>query len=174
MAKTSYGEQLRHPNWQRKRLEILQRDEFTCQACHDSESTLHVHHRRYIKGNKVWEYDDNDLVTLCEECHEDAHAKDARLSYIYTFTRVDGPVSDCEANAILAGWVSRGRRLDALFEHEERDNAQTFVIGEIAAEMSGHFSTDVEQLRRLRDALAEIPYRKFGDAIDAMIKAIER
>ncbi len=70
MANQSYIELLRDPQWQRKRLEILNRDDFTCQACAEKTKTLHVHHKRYRRGCKPWEYDGADLVTLCEDCHE--------------------------------------------------------------------------------------------------------
>jgi 5-methylcytosine-specific restriction endonuclease McrA len=68
MAKT-YSEKLRDPRWQKKRLLILDRDEWCCQQCFDGDSTLHVHHRRYRTGAEPWEYEDADLVTLCETCH---------------------------------------------------------------------------------------------------------
>lgn len=68
-TKETYREWLKHPNWQRKRLEILERDNFTCVLCGTSEHTLHVHHWRYIWGRKPWEYAAEDLATLCEECH---------------------------------------------------------------------------------------------------------
>jgi len=34
---------------------------------------LQVHHKKYIEGKLIWEYDDNDLVTLCKECHSLVH-----------------------------------------------------------------------------------------------------
>jgi 5-methylcytosine-specific restriction endonuclease McrA len=34
---------------------------------------LQVHHKRYIESLKVWEYDDNDLITLCKSCHIKTH-----------------------------------------------------------------------------------------------------
>jgi hypothetical protein len=69
MAKT-YSEKLKDPKWQRKRLEILDRDNFTCQICEDTEKTLHVHHKYYKKGAEPWEYENESLVSLCWECHE--------------------------------------------------------------------------------------------------------
>lgn len=65
----TYKEKLKDPRWQKKRLEILERDNFTCCQCGDKEETLHVHHKGYIKGNEPWEYDNNYLETLCETCH---------------------------------------------------------------------------------------------------------
>lgn len=67
--KKVYSEKLRDPRWQKRRLDIFQRDEFSCQICQDTTSTLHVHHRRYIAGREPWENEDRDLVTLCESCH---------------------------------------------------------------------------------------------------------
>lgn len=67
---TEYSEKLRDPRWQKKRLEILERDEWTCQMCYDSTSTLVVHHRRYLLDTEPWDCPDDLLVTLCENCHE--------------------------------------------------------------------------------------------------------
>ena len=64
-----YSEKLQDPHWQRKRLEILSRDKFTCQLCQDTETTLHVHHKEYLKGHQPWEYPDDNFQTLCKDCH---------------------------------------------------------------------------------------------------------
>ena len=34
---------------------------------------LNVHHKHYIIQRKAWEYPDEDLVTLCRECHLKVH-----------------------------------------------------------------------------------------------------
>jgi len=65
----TYSELLRDPRWQKRRLQIMDRDGFQCQECFDDKKTLNVHHRRYIRNRDPWEYDDGDLVTLCEDCH---------------------------------------------------------------------------------------------------------
>jgi len=65
-----YLQKLRDPRWQKKRLEILERDNWKCQCCWDQESTLTVHHRRYLPGKEPWDYPGEYLVTLCGECHE--------------------------------------------------------------------------------------------------------
>lgn len=64
-----YNGLLKHPKWQRKRLEIMQRDNFTCIKCKDTETTLHIHHKSYEYNKKPWEYEDDNLITLCEDCH---------------------------------------------------------------------------------------------------------
>ena len=68
---SSYSDLLKDPRWQKKRLEILERDQFMCQNCSDTEKTLHVHHRAYAKNTKPWEYVDKNYVTLCADCHEE-------------------------------------------------------------------------------------------------------
>lgn len=63
----TYPEKLKDPRWQKKRLQIFERDNWTCQKCNDKDSTLHVHHLKYHKN--PWDVSDDFLVTLCHECH---------------------------------------------------------------------------------------------------------
>jgi hypothetical protein len=71
MDRNDYLKDLKSPQWQKKRLEIMQRDNFTCQHCGCTDKTLNVHHKYYKPKHKPWEYDDADLITLCEDCHDD-------------------------------------------------------------------------------------------------------
>lgn len=82
MVKLSYSEQLKHPNWQRKRLEILERDGFQCVCCDAKEKTLHVHHKTYIKGRMAWDYEEGNLESLCEDCHEKAHDRKTKMDEV--------------------------------------------------------------------------------------------
>lgn len=72
MVKGEYKEFLKDGRWQRKRLEIMKRDGFKCKQC-GATNDLHVHHLRYFKGRKPWEYSNEDLVTLCGKCHSFVH-----------------------------------------------------------------------------------------------------
>jgi 5-methylcytosine-specific restriction endonuclease McrA len=65
----NYAEKLKDPRWQKKRLEIFNRDSFTCQCCKSTTDTLNVHHLAYERNKDPWEYEDLALVTLCEHCH---------------------------------------------------------------------------------------------------------
>lgn len=66
----AYSDLLRDPRWQRKRLEVMQRDDFMCRECGDDSTTLNVHHGYYVRGRMPWEYELESLRTLCEPCHE--------------------------------------------------------------------------------------------------------
>jgi len=69
-----YSSQYLDPRWQKKRLEVMQRDEFKCRDCGDADSQLHVHHLMYFKNRMVWDYDDKLLVCLCDSCHVSRHS----------------------------------------------------------------------------------------------------
>ncbi len=69
MRVLSYVELLRDPRWQRKRLKILERDDWKCVWCGDTQNNLQVDHAYYERGRKPWEADDSTLHTLCADCH---------------------------------------------------------------------------------------------------------
>lgn len=92
MSAKTYSEKLKDPRWQKKRLEILNRDKFKCQSCGNGELTLHVHHTKYIRGNDPWDYKDNFLVTLCELCHDNEHA-DSGEHYLIDSLKELGAIS---------------------------------------------------------------------------------
>lgn len=73
MATKTYAEKLKNPLWQKKRLEVLQRDNWTCTVtgCFETKKTLHVHHLDYISGKEPWEYPNEYFMTVCEDCHEE-------------------------------------------------------------------------------------------------------
>lgn len=64
---SEYSKKLLDPRWQKKRLKILERDNFTCRLCGRDCKTLNVHHLKY--KNEPWEIDDEFLITYCEDCH---------------------------------------------------------------------------------------------------------
>lgn len=77
MSKLTYNELLTDPRWLDKRESILTRDNHQCVSCaHKGEEVnqlgqyLHVHHLFYKKGLLPWDYKDDELITLCDNCHE--------------------------------------------------------------------------------------------------------
>ena len=69
MEKITYAEKLKDPRWQKKRLEIFQRDKFRCMECFSDEKSLQVHHIAY-KGKEPWDTPNKLLITYCYECHQ--------------------------------------------------------------------------------------------------------
>jgi len=66
----TYAEKLRDPRWQRKRLEIFERDDWRCCSCHRTDKNIQVHHAVYARRDP-WEYPNELLQTLCEDCHQE-------------------------------------------------------------------------------------------------------
>lgn len=95
--KAEYVAKLLDPRWKSKRAEILYRDNNRCVHCYESwlaqadawedwsdrlidqqegdiwPTILHVHHLVYFPGCEPWEYENCQLVTLCESCHRFEH-----------------------------------------------------------------------------------------------------
>lgn len=93
MKKLTYAQQLAHPSWQRRRLEMLSAADWKCVGCGATEEQLHVHHRIYIKGRMAWEYADNELAVLCSKCHGLEHeAKDLLDELLLTVPQKRMPI----------------------------------------------------------------------------------
>lgn len=75
--KEIYNLKLKDPRWQKKRLEIFERDEWRCMLCDSRDKTLTVHHRYYLRGYEPWDYPNEALATLCEECHDEERTNTA-------------------------------------------------------------------------------------------------
>ena len=67
-----YKDQLKDKRWKKLANKIRKRDNYTCQKC-GSHEHLQVHHKKYIKNRLAWEYDEENLITLCSECHKKVH-----------------------------------------------------------------------------------------------------
>lgn len=65
----SYAEKLKDPRWQRKRLEVMERDGWRCQHCKATDKPMTVHHVVYHQRHNPWEYENDELMALCDECH---------------------------------------------------------------------------------------------------------
>jgi hypothetical protein len=98
MAELSFAEQIKPPNWQRRRLEIMESAAFCCQNCGTDQVTLNVHHKQYVKGRMYWEYADTELEFLCEDCHQREHAAQDALRTLLA------QVCTADALAFIAGF----------------------------------------------------------------------
>jgi hypothetical protein len=130
MAKSEYARKLLDPRWQRKRLEALNEAKWECMHCSEKTRTLHVHHKRYIKGREPWEYGIDELSVLCDECHEaEHHARD-------TLNRLLGEASECTALQVVglvAGFLAADYNADpALAEEARQISVREFELGTAA------------------------------------------
>jgi hypothetical protein len=69
----TYQDKLKDPRWQKKRLEIFERDSWKCTQCGSSTKTLMVHHLEYRNSCEPWDYPNECLSTYCEDCHKIDH-----------------------------------------------------------------------------------------------------
>jgi len=120
----TYSEKLKDPRWQKKRLQIFNRDKFTCKLCGDTETTLHVHHKEYISGNDPWDYPNKLLVTICEHCHKEISTDEFK----------DVPYNEIKIYKSV-GWHKGGRIMFTVWLKKEFCNMSTydsnnnFIIG---------------------------------------------
>jgi hypothetical protein len=49
------------------------------QECYDETETLNVHHKLYRKDANPWDYELEELICLCEKCHQYIHQQKKRL-----------------------------------------------------------------------------------------------
>jgi 5-methylcytosine-specific restriction endonuclease McrA len=61
MSSIEYNEKLKDPRWQRRRLKIFERDNWTCQLCSRTDLELHVHHL-FRTTEDPWDEPDLHLV----------------------------------------------------------------------------------------------------------------
>jgi hypothetical protein len=121
----SYAELLKDPRWQKKRLEIMERDEWTCQECGDTKATLTVHHKSYRMVNgkfvDIWDYQGEDFITLCQMCHDKEEQSLKNYSRDVFFTLRDRFDNSGSFSAMIAVIEQLYRNVDdrILAEHFE-------------------------------------------------------
>lgn len=120
MEKKTYSERLRDPRWQRKRLEILNRSDFSCERCGATDRTLNVHHKRYRKGAMPWEYEATELVALCEICHQQHH------SLANTLSEIIGELDEYETDLVV-GYL-KGVLYDRVWEDDDYRTRKPLTI----------------------------------------------
>ena len=63
-------------DWRKLRHELVAiKSLYTCQICKKKNDywDLQIHHRVYIRGRKPWEYEREDLLVVCFDCHCELH-----------------------------------------------------------------------------------------------------
>lgn len=142
----TYAEKLRDPRWQKKRLEVMELDEWKCQRCASGGQTLNVHHVIYKKATDPWDYPNHLLVTLCEECHK--NAEDERLKEwcgIIRVSQINGAVLMSALKCLMnASRDSRSVGMDvgepeSFGEAFRQATALLVESGKVAAELAAHY-----------------------------------
>ena len=62
--------------WEKKRLEILERDNYECQRCKAKGRFGRgnvVHHIKHLEARPDLALEDDNLMTVCERCHNELH-----------------------------------------------------------------------------------------------------
>lgn len=105
--KLTYSDKLKDPRWQKKRLQIFERDHWTCQWCFGTTKTLAVHHKVYKSKIEPWDYEDSELLTVCEDCHQ--YDYDERASAEHDLLRALkwAGASTCDVYALAEGFINQ-------------------------------------------------------------------
>jgi hypothetical protein len=69
--------------YQQWRLDILNRDKWTCLKCNNGKGkNLNAHHIKSFKYFPDFRFDINNGITLCRECHFSLHAANRNMVYL--------------------------------------------------------------------------------------------
>lgn len=161
-----FKDQYKHPLWQKRRLEVLKKAEFCCQRCGDDESQLHVHHRQYFKGRKLWEYREDQLEALCDLCHQETHEKLDLLKNLLATLPADGLD---EVAALIAGFRSAVKG-PAMRDGEAGEFAEYFRLSPLSFKAGEIAAAAVDLNIGVQDELKfEIERNQNGGRIDVCI-----
>lgn len=166
-----WKDQYKHPKWQKKRLEALENAAFVCQTCGRADVQLHVHHKRYIKGRKVWEYQIDELDVLCEICHESAHSQKEALQMLIALLPSSAmkEVVDVLAGYCLAVEGDAGADTSLVRDYEN-DYSWDYRIGFLA----GRLSVKLTTVESFQDLLIQIEALDDGGKICVTVPKIEK
>jgi len=78
-----YQEKLKDPRWQKKRLEIFDRDGWACMKCGHKDKPLNIHHLCYLPHTEPWDYNNELLKSLCDDCHKKS-MNNSKLNDVYS------------------------------------------------------------------------------------------
>jgi hypothetical protein len=157
-----FKDQYKHPLWQKKRLEALEYAGFRCESCESTEDQLHVHHRVYVKGRLIWDYEVTELSVLCHSCHEQAHVHIERFRQVQMLIP---PSMIGRAAQLLEGWADYQGLVSpspGLFGTSDPDafDPDAFYAGQLA----GYMETE------LGGVLSDMACRISPDRTEAFIR----
>jgi len=124
----NYREQYNHPLWQGKRIEIFQRDGLICSNCGNDQVQLHVHHKEYIKGRKVWEYDNSNFVVLCDTCHKEVHGISKQIIGESKYSHLIEPI---QLSAVAIEIASQLKQLEERLKNCKDQDEETEILKQV-------------------------------------------
>ena len=86
---------------------------------HLAMSRLNVHHKIYYRNRNLWNYQDDCLVTLCEDCHH----------YVYSLNNIGIPIVEeySTGETILVG-KTKPKPYHPMFDHTDLATSHPFAI----------------------------------------------
>ena len=144
-SKQVFLDKYKDPRWQKRRLEILEMDNFTCQMCESTEKTLHVHHQYYEYGKDPWDYPHKSLWTFCEDCHKKAESSRKDLKELVAKAQQE-VVTEFEAR-------EEALRKETVEAHKIAQDAKTAqqAAEKTLAEYRVRFASIANQLKQARN-----------------------
>ena len=103
MTKEEYKSLLNSDYWRGYSYAIVKERDWTCEDCGKKfqyqRNMLNVHHLTYHNDNKPWQYDKEELLLLCKDCHAKRHGKlNTNIDY-----KNDGILENNEDNIFVYG-----------------------------------------------------------------------
>ncbi len=104
---------------------------------------LNVHHKIYYRNRNLWDYDDDCLVTLCEDCHH----------YIHSLNNICIPIVEelSDGNTILVG-KTKPKSYQPILNHTDLG---TFIPLTIVKENKWGLGLNEHDLAQFRQAKVE-------------------
>lgn len=157
MARSSYARYLGSPEWREKRLAVMKRSHGKCEfRC--GRDAAHVHHVRYPKvlGTEPLE----DLVAVCERCHETAHGikRESMMKELIVREFHGEPVAYFIDNDTGEPWFSFHQTLLALGHGGELSKATS---NRVRAEIWGFLDDDERRIVDMPGDDGELSRRYF-------------
>jgi hypothetical protein len=88
-----YADKLKSTLFQERKLEIVKRNKGVCTLCNSTDKELHVHIKESLRDLASWEYSDDMLITLCNECPYKERGRTKAEKGLITVLRLAGFLS---------------------------------------------------------------------------------
>lgn len=112
----TYKDKLLHPKWQKKRLEVMNRDNFICTCCGNESKSLQVHHDKY-EGSNPWDTRIEYLRTVCYKCHSILEFMKKNIFISNTTVSLDIIVKYATENFCVANFSFKNSITDIVENH---------------------------------------------------------